>query len=101
MFQKNRWEDNALPGDSSQLVSSFLSKLNMWQKMNLYTVLQQAESDISFAEARTNAVALDDGKLKYMLTEAINSPRPRNDYHNLSNSFTLLSNRKKDYPPID
>lgn len=93
MFQKNRWEDNALPGDSSQLVSSFLSKLNMWQKMNLYTVLQQAESDISFAEARTNAVALDDGKLKYMLTEAINSPRPRNDYHNLSSPLTLSSNR--------
>lgn len=95
MFQKNRWEDNALPGDSSQLVSSFLSKLNMWQKMNLYTVLQQAGSDISFAEARTNAVALDDGKLKYMLTEAINSPRPRNDYHNLSSPLTLSSN------PID
>ena len=65
----------------------------MWQKMNLYTVLQQAESDISFAEARTNAVALDDGKLKYMLTEAINSPRPRNDYHNLSSPLTLSSNR--------
>ena len=93
MFQKNRWEDNALPGDSSQLVSSFLNKLNMWQKMNLYTVLQQAGSDISFAEARTNAVALDDGKLKYMLTEAINSPRPRNDYHNLSSPLTLSSNR--------
>ena len=93
MFQKNRWEDNALPGDNSQLVSSFLSKLKKKKKMNLYTVLQQAESDISFAEARTNAVALEEEKLRIMLTEAINSPRPRNDYHNLSSPLTLFSNR--------
>lgn len=63
-------------------VSSFLKKLSYWQKLNLYITLLQAETDITYYDAKGEALAnvLDEEKLRYKLDEAINSPSPRRDY---------------------
>ena len=58
---------------------SFLNSLDYWHSINLYITLRQAESEISFKEAREEAI-LNYGnpdKLKYMLEEAINCPKPK------------------------
>lgn len=60
-------------------VDSFLKILDYWRKINLYITLIQARNDISFEDAKSEAlVNFDDpDKLKYMLEEAINSPNPK------------------------
>lgn len=60
-------------------VDSFLKSLDYWRKINLYITLIQARNDISFEDAKSEAlVNFDDpDKLKYMLEEAINSPNPK------------------------
>lgn len=65
----------------SNNVNSFLKSLDYWRTINLYITLRQAESDISFEDARAEAlVNFDTDKLKFMLEEAINSPKPK--HHN-------------------
>lgn len=80
-------------------VGSFLNKLSYWQKLNLYITLLQSETDITYHDAKGEALAnvLDDEKLKYKLTEAINSPSPRRDYRLEKERF----NRKLDNMMLD
>jgi len=62
----------------SNNVNSFLKSLDYWRTLNLYITLRQAESNISFEDARAEAlVNYDTDKLEYMLEEAINSPKPK------------------------
>lgn len=60
-------------------VSSFLKSLNYWQTINLYTTLKQARVNISFEDAKLEAIEnfSDNDMLRYMLEEAINSPNPK------------------------
>ena len=60
-------------------VDSFLDSLDYWRTINLYTTLRQARSNISFEDAKSEAIVNfgDPDKLKYMLEEAINSPNPK------------------------
>ena len=66
----------------SNNVSSFLKSLNYWQTINLYTTLKQARMDISFEDAKVEALEKFDDKdaLKYMLEEAINSPNHKHHF---------------------
>ena len=59
----------------SNNVNSFLKSLIDWQTINLYTTLKQARMQISFEDAKSEALVNfgDPDKLKYMLAEAINS----------------------------
>lgn len=70
-------------------INTFLDKLDYWRSINLYVTLRQAESDISFEDARIEAVQNyhDPEKLRYMLSEAINSPKPKHRFN--------ASNRRK------
>lgn len=56
---------------------SFLDSLTYWQKINLYTVLKLGQNNISFEDAKWEAVAKDDKDLKYLLEKALNSPDPK------------------------
>lgn len=60
-------------------LASFLSSLTYWQTVNLYITLLQARSDISFMDAKKQALAncsnLD--KLEHLLDESLNSPNPK------------------------
>lgn len=60
-------------------VDSFLDSLDYWRTINLYITLRQARSNISFEDAKSEAIVNfgDPDKLKYMLEEAINSPNPK------------------------
>lgn len=60
-------------------VNSFLDSLDYWRTINLYITLRQARSNISFEDAKSEAIVNfgDPDKLKYMLEEAINSPNPK------------------------
>ncbi|WP_132139954.1 hypothetical protein [Limosilactobacillus reuteri] len=60
-------------------LNSFLNSLNYWQTINLYTTLKQARMDISFEDAKLEAIENfgDSDMLRYMLEEAINSPNPK------------------------
>lgn len=63
-------------------VDSFLKSLSYWQTVNLYITLKQARMDISFEDAKSEALGkVDDTKaLRYMLEEAINSPNPKHHF---------------------
>lgn len=63
----------------SNVINSFLERLDYWQTINLHVTLLQAEQDISFEKAREQAVVdySDPSKLRYLLEEAINSPKPK------------------------
>lgn len=63
-------------------VDSFLESLNYWQTINLYITLKQARMDISFEDAKSEALGkIDDtNALRYMLEEAINSPNPKHHF---------------------
>ena len=63
----------------SNNVNSFLKSLDYWQTINLYTTLKQAQMDISFEDAKVEAIEKfeDPEALRYMLEEAINSPNPK------------------------
>lgn len=63
-------------------ITKFLNSLNYWQQVNLFTTLLQAESDISFNDAKSEALIIisDDEKMEFKLSQAINSPSPRRDY---------------------
>lgn len=60
-------------------LASFLSSLTYWQTVNLYITLLQARYDISFMDAKKQALAncsnLD--KLEHLLDESLNSPNPK------------------------
>ncbi|MGV3201492.1 hypothetical protein ACEE97_06565 [Limosilactobacillus reuteri] len=60
-------------------VDSFLDSLDYWRTINLYITLRQARSNISFEDAKSEAIVNfgNPDKLKYMLEEAINSPNPK------------------------
>lgn len=60
-------------------VDSFLDSLDYWRTINLYITLHQARSNISFEDAKSEAIVNfgNPDKLKYMLEEAINSPNPK------------------------
>lgn len=70
-------------------VDSFLGSLDYWRTINLYITLLQARSNISFEDAKSEAIVNfgNPDKLKYMLEEAINSPNPK---HHASTSQSLL-----------
>lgn len=60
-------------------VNLFINGLTYWQTINLYITLLQAKEDISFAEAKRQAILnyFEPEKLNYLLEEAINSPNPK------------------------
>lgn len=60
-------------------VTLFINDLTYWQAINLYITLLQAKEDISFAEAKRQAILnySEPEKLNYLLEEAINSPNPK------------------------
>ncbi len=59
-------------------INSFLKSLNYWQTINLYVTLRQARTDISFEDAKAEALThFGDDDLRYMLEEAISSPNPK------------------------
>lgn len=72
----------------SNSVSSFLKKLSYWQTINLYITLKQASTDISFEDAKVEALTkYGDDDLRYMLEEAINSPNPK--HHQQSSKYSI------------
>ena len=56
--------------------------VNYWQTINLYTTLKQARMEISFEDAKSEALVNfgNPDKLKHMLEEAINSPNPKHHF---------------------
>lgn len=58
-------------------VDSFLASLNHWQKVNLYTVLMLGQNNISYREAKRQAIVSDDEKLSFLLRKSLNSPDPK------------------------
>lgn len=60
-------------------LASFLSSLTYWQTVNLYITLLQARSDISFMDAKKQALAncSNRDKLEHLLDESLNSPNPK------------------------
>ena len=67
----------------SDSISTFLENLSYWQTINLYITLLQARSDISYSEAKGEAIANwgNPDKLKYLLNESLNSPSPKDKSH--------------------
>lgn len=57
----------------------FLDNLTYWQTVNLYITLLQARSDISFMDAKKQALAncSNRDKLEHLLDESLNSPNPK------------------------
>ncbi|NMV48544.1 hypothetical protein FOL80_07330 [Lactobacillus reuteri] len=58
-------------------IDSFLASLNHWQKVNLYTVLMLGQNNISYREAKRQAIVSDDEKLSFLLRKSLNSPDPK------------------------
>ena len=58
-------------------VDSFLASLNHWQKVNLYTVLMLGQNNISYREAKRQAIVSDDEQLSFLLRKSLNSPDPK------------------------
>lgn len=60
-------------------LASFLSSLTYWQTINLYITLLQARSNISFNDAKKQAIVnySNASNLKKMLNESLNSPSPK------------------------
>lgn len=67
----------------SDSITAFLESLSYWQKINLYITLLQARSNISYSQAKEEAIInwSNPDKLKYLLTESLNSPSPKNESH--------------------
>lgn len=65
--------------NSKDNIGSFLKSLDYWQTINLYTVLAQGQSRISYNDAKTRAILdyKDKDKLRYLLEAALNSPDPK------------------------
>lgn len=65
--------------NSKDNIGSFLKSLDYWQTINLYTVLAQGQSHISYNDAKTRAILdyKDKDKLRYLLEAALNSPDPK------------------------
>lgn len=57
----------------------FLDNLTYWQTVNLYITLLQARSDLSFMDAKKQALAncSNRDKLEHLLDESLNSPNPK------------------------
>ena len=62
---------------------SFISKLDYWQALNLTTTLLQAQTDISFEDARVKALTIKEDELNHLMTQAISAPRARHDMNKL------------------
>lgn len=60
-------------------LASFLSSLTYWQTINLYITLLQARSNISFNDAKKQAIVnySNASNLKKMLNESLNSHSPK------------------------
>lgn len=60
-------------------LASFLSSLTYWQTINLYITLLQARSNISFNDAKKQAIVnySNASNLKKILNESLNSPSPK------------------------
>lgn len=60
-------------------IRSFLDSLTYWQTINLFTVLAQGQSNISYLKAKNKAVRdyMDKEELVYLLEQALNSPDPK------------------------
>ncbi|MCC4366727.1 hypothetical protein [Limosilactobacillus reuteri] len=63
----------------SNSINSFLKSLNYWQTINLYVTLKQSYMDISYKDAKAEAIVNfhDEDILRHMLEEAINSPNSK------------------------
>ena len=69
-------------------IDSFLKSLSYWQTINLYITLRQANTDISFEDAKTEALTkFGEDDLRYMLEEAISSPNPK--HHRQSSKYSI------------
>lgn len=67
----------------SNNITKFLNKLTYWQSINLYTTLLQARSDISYDDAKAEAIVKwnNPDELRYLLEESLNSPSPKRKSH--------------------
>ena len=63
----------------SDNIHSFLDSLTYWQTINLFTVLNVGQNDVSFSEAKEQAMLdfADTKKLEFLLEQALNSPDPK------------------------
>lgn len=70
MFENFGFRDN---------IDTFLNSLTYWQTLNLFTVLAQGQSHISYSDAKAKAIINydDKEKLKILLEQALNSPDPK------------------------
>lgn len=77
--------------NSANNITKFLKSLNYWQQVNLFTTLLQAKSNISFNDAKSEAIILtsDTEKMEYELSKAINSPSARRDYKKENKNINL------------
>lgn len=60
-------------------ISSFIESLSYWQTINLFTVLNVGQKNVSFSEAKSQAELdfADTKKLEFLLEQALNSPDPK------------------------
>ena len=65
--------------ESSDNIHSFIESLNYWQTINLFTVLNVGQKNISFSKAKDQAELdfADTEKLEFLLEQALNSPDPK------------------------
>lgn len=67
----------------SNNITKFLNKLTYWQSINLYITLLQARSDISYDDAKAEAIVKwnNPDELRYLFEESLNSPSPKRKSH--------------------
>lgn len=60
-------------------ISSFIESLSYWQTINLFTILNVGQKNVSFSEAKSQAELdfADTKKLEFLLEQALNSPDPK------------------------
>ena len=65
--------------EASDNIHSFIKSLSYWQTINLFTILNVGQKNISFSEAKDQAILdfADTEKLEYLLEQALNSPDPK------------------------
>lgn len=71
---------NKTPED---ICHSFINKLDYWQTLNLTTTLLQAQTDISFEDAQSEALTIKENKLIFLMTQAICAPRKRHEFNKI------------------
>lgn len=73
--------ETSIGSDHIDKITTFLQSLSYWQTLNLCITLLKAQSDISYDDAKSEALTYvtDSEKMHYLLEEAINSPGPKRE----------------------